>query len=373
MKRSGRLFAIALITGGIGLGTLWFWHTYPLTLASELPTSNSGLSQRLKAFAALNPVDTHAHVFKRDPTFGAMLEQLHLHLVNIVVVDDTSPRLKSLKWQIDNDLAFVRSAPGHAVFCTSFDPYKLDQPDFSQQVIKQLDENFAEGAVAVKIWKNIGMEIKKANGQYVLPDDPLFEPIYKDIATHNKTMIAHLAEPDQAWLPHNPKDPDNGYYVENPQWYMYDKPDRPSKATILAARDHILQENPKLRVVGAHLGSMEADLDEIGRHFDRYPNFAVDTAARMPNLILQPPEKVRAFLIKYQDRVVYGTDLGLMPDQDTQKTLEEWEATYLRDWNYFAKAECTDEARRKIRGLSLPPSVLRKLFHDNAVRWFPGI
>lgn len=302
-----------------------------------------------------------------------MLHQLHLHLVDIVVVDDTNPQLRSLKWQLENGWAFVRSAGGYAVFCTSFDPYKFDQPDFSERAIEQLNENFAEGAVAVKIWKNIGMEIVRPNGQYVMPDDPVFEPIYKDIASHNKTMIAHIAEPDEAWLPPDPNRPYTSYYVEHPQWSMYQKPGRPSKATILAARDHMLAENPKLRVVGAHLGSMEADLDEVAQHFDRYPNFVVDTAARMESFMLQPPQKVRAFLIKYQDRVLYGTDLGLRPSQNTQNVIKEWEETSVRDWKYFAEAETTDRQGHKIAGLSLPTPVLRKLFHDNAVRWFPGM
>ena len=373
MKYSGRGFAIALVTGVTCLGILSLRHKSVGSFARESPTRNPALNEELKAFVALDPIDTHAHVFKRDPAFVEMLQQLHLKLVDIVVVDDTSPRLRSLKWQVDNDLSFVRNSAGHAVFCTSFDPYKVNQPDFSKQAIKQLDEDFAQGAIAVKIWKNIGMEIKKANGQFLLPDDPVLEPIYQDIASHNKTMIAHIAEPDQAWQPPNPKNPDNSYYVENPQWYMYGKSDHPSKATILAARDHMLAENPSLRVVGAHLGSMEADLDELGRRFDRYPNFAVDTAARIPNLMQQSPQKVRAFLIKYQDRVVYGTDLGLMPDQDAQKVIEEWEAANLRDWKYFAEAESTDESGHKIPGLTLPTAVLRKLFHENAVHWFPGI
>jgi predicted TIM-barrel fold metal-dependent hydrolase len=78
---------------------------------------------------------------------------------------------------------------------------------------------------------------------------------------------------------------------------------------------------------------MEVDVDEIARHFDRYPNFAVDTAARMLYLMKQPPEKVRAFLTKYQDRVVYGTDLELHPWEDALKALPEWEKQYLTDWN----------------------------------------
>jgi predicted TIM-barrel fold metal-dependent hydrolase len=302
-----------------------------------------------------------------------MLRQLHLKILNICVVDDKSPFQKGLEPQLDDAWSVVRAAEGHARLGTTFDPFKFYEPDFSERAIKQIDENFAEGAVAVKIWKNIGMEIRWPDGKYVMPDDPVFEPIYKDIAAHNKTMIAHIAEPDSCWQPLTPESPDYGYYHQHPEWYMYRQPDHPSKATILAARDRMLAENPELRVVGAHLGSMESDLDEMARHFDRYPNFAVDTAARVRYFMVKPPEKVRSFLIKYQDRVLYGTDLALRPQQNTQETVKEWEITYARDWKYFADAEVIDHAGHKIQGLKLPMPVLRKLFHDNAVRWIPGI
>ena len=374
MKRSRRLSAIALVTGVGGLGILSLWYSSSASFASGLPASSSALNQDLQAFAALNPVDTHAHVFESDPAFVEMLVQLHLKIVDICVIDDTGgPRMKGLEPQLDEALSVVRGAKGHAWLCTTFDPYKFDRPGFSERAIKQINENFAEGAIAVKIWKNIGMEIKWPDGKYAMPDDPIFEPIYKDIAAHNKTMIAHLAEPDSCWQPLSPESPDYSYYKENPQWYMYRQPDHPSKTTILAARDHMLAENPKLRVVGAHLGSMETDLDEIGRHFDRYPNFAIDTAARVYYLMLQPAEKVRSFLIKYQDRVVYGTDLEFSPEKKTREAIKEWEDYYVRDWKYFADADAVDYAGHKIQGLHLPKPVLQKLYHDNALRWFPGI
>ena len=140
-----------------------------------------------------------------------------------------------------------------------------------------------------------------------MPDDPAFEPIYEDIAAHHRTVVAHLAEPDSCWLPPNPANPDYAYYKGHPREYAYEHPEWPCKAAILAARDHLVAENPTLRVIGAHLGSMESDVDQIAQRFDRYPNFAVDTAARVPYFMFQPRDKVRAFLIKYQDRVLYGT------------------------------------------------------------------
>ena len=127
-----------------------------------------------------------------------------------------------------------------------------------------------------------------------------------------------------------------------------------------------------MRIVGAHLGSMEVDLEELAQRFDRYPNFAVDTAARVVYLALQPRDKMRAFLIKFQDRVLYGTDLGYRPKGDSD-SLRDWESTYVRDWKFFSTNNTVEFQGRKVQGLQLPDTVLRKLYHDNAVHWIPTI
>jgi predicted TIM-barrel fold metal-dependent hydrolase len=329
--------------------------------------------QALQAFARLQPIDVHVHVFKADPAFQAMLERLQLELMNILVMDDTLSYRKQLEPQVADALALVRSSQGHIALCTTFDPYKFNDPNFDDESIKQIDRDFAHGAVAVKIWKNVGMEIKNRDGKFIMPDDPKLAPIYKDIAAHGKTLMAHLAEPDVAWGPPDASDPSWSYYQENPQWFLYNKPGFPSKQEILQARDHVLAGNPKLRMVGVHLGSMERSLDNIAAHFERYPNFAVDTAARMEYLMIAPPEKVRAFLIKYQDRVLYGTDLDLIATADVQESLKEWQSTYARDWKFLASDETFDSEGRKVHGLKLPEPVLQKIFRDNAIHWIPGI
>jgi predicted TIM-barrel fold metal-dependent hydrolase len=89
--------------------------------------------------------------------------------------------------------------------------------------------------------------------------------------------------------------------------------------------------------------------------------------------MLQPRDKVRAFLIKYQDRILYGTDFVFMPTDDTGKALQKWTDTFERDWKYFSSNQTIEYKGHKIQGLGLPKSVLRKLYHDNAVHWFPGI
>jgi predicted TIM-barrel fold metal-dependent hydrolase len=326
----------------------------------------------LKQFAALDPIDTHTHVFQSDPAFPEMLDRLRLHLLDICVFTDREPTFSNLQAEIDSAMSVTRGSRGHVSWCTTFDPFKFRSAKFADETTAQLDRDFKNGALAVKIWKNIGMELKVPGGDFVMPDDPVFSPIYHDIAAHHKTLIAHLAEPNSCWQPLDKSSPDYDYYSAHAEWYMYDKPDHPSKAKILEARDHLLAQNPELRVVGAHLGSMEMDLDGLSQRFDRYPNFAVDTAARVIYLAIQPRDKVRAFLLKYQDRVLYGTDLGYRPKGDSDST-HDWESTYLRDWKFFATDETVEFQGRNVQGLQLPDAILRKLFHDNAVRWIPNI
>ena len=334
--------------------------------------SDSNAKDELRAFAAMQPIDTHVHVFKSDPDFTAMLVRLQLHVLDINVAD-TQGIYGRLATELERSRNFVRGSQGHASLCVTFSPFEFQQTDFAEKTIAELRQEFAAGAVAVKIWKNIGMELKRPDGTYVMPDDPTFEPIYQAIAAENKTLVAHVAEPTSSWKALDPDNPDYEYYKENPEWHMYLHPDHPRKEVILAARDHLLAENPKLRVIGAHLGSMETDVDEIAKRLDRYPNFAVDTAARMEYLMIQPRDKVRDFLIKYQDRVVYGTDLEFLNDESTADALKEWQQTYARDWKFFATDKMLPYRGRQIRGLKLPEPVLHHIFHDNAVRWIPGI
>lgn len=356
-----------LVTAGLVLS-----HHIAASPGADDPTEAADLA----AFAKVGPIDTHAHVFQDSPEFYRMLQRLNMRTVNINVVDRHGrPYEHTFPHQFQINLTVHRHSGGRAAICTSFDPYDFNRPGFAQQVIQQLNQNFREGAVAVKIWKNIGMELRWPSGKYVLPDDSVFEPIYKDIAAHHKTMIAHLAEPDIAWkpFPRIPGNPDYNYYRHNPFWHMVGKPGAPSKAAILAARDHLVAENPDLRVVGAHLGSMETDVNQVAQRLDRYPNFAADTAARVRYLMAQPRDKVRAFLIKYQDRILYGTDDGISPTSNATEEIKSWEEEMAMHWKYFATDETFEYEGLKVHGLKLPPEVLHKLYHENAVRWIPGV
>jgi CheY-like chemotaxis protein len=107
-----------------------------------------------------------------------MLDRLHMRMLDILLVDDHDPYRKAIQPQLRDAVRVVRESHGHAALCTSFDPFRFGQPDFAASAIRELDRSFANGAVAVKIWKNIGMELKDRNGHYVMPDDPAFKQIF---------------------------------------------------------------------------------------------------------------------------------------------------------------------------------------------------
>ncbi len=362
------LTAILLGGGAVGLVS-----TISLLARPQAAPSASSSPASMSELAALEPIDTHAHAYQAVPGLADLLTRLHLRILNVLLIDDRDPFAKSIEPQWSDALAVRRLTKGRAAVCTTIDPYDFESAGFAARVNQRLNADFAAGAIAVKLYKVVGMQVRRKDGTYVLPDDPAFGPIFDNIAAHHKTLVAHVAEPDSCWKPLDPASPDYSYYKEHPEEHAYQHKEWPSKEAILAARDHLLELHPNLKVVGAHLGSMEVDVDQIAQRFDKYPNFAVDTAARINYLMMQPSEKVRAFLIKYQSRVVYGTDNVLYPPDKSDAVLKEWAARYERDWRYFSgEADVTFE-EGTTKGLHLPISVLRKLYHDNAVRWIPGI
>jgi predicted TIM-barrel fold metal-dependent hydrolase len=206
-----------------------------------------------------------------------------------------------------------------------------------------------------------------------LIDDPAFEPVFNYLEENRIPVIGHLGEPKDCWLPEDSmSDPsDVTYYRNNPQYYMYMHPEVPSYDQQIRARDNILKKHPHLDFTGAHLGSLEWSVDELSKRLDTYPVFRVDLAARMFHLQSQSSidyNKIRNFMIKYQDRILYGTDdevhdiEGITVEQSCDNLRKGW----FNQWLYLA----TDSVVNNIKGLKLPASVIDKIYFKNADRYF---
>jgi predicted TIM-barrel fold metal-dependent hydrolase len=152
---------------------------------------------------------------------------------------------------------------------------------------------------------------------------------------------------------------------------MFLHPDYPSHERLMESRDLILARYPELNMVGAHLGSLEWDVDKLAERLDRYPNFAVDLAARVCHLQVQDRAKVIDFFRKYQDRILYATDLGISGDQVSAK-LSWLENEWRSDWAYFATDSLlrSPNVEQEFQGLDLSKKVLKKIYGTNALKWY---
>jgi predicted TIM-barrel fold metal-dependent hydrolase len=349
-----------------------------LAVALSLAFGAPGSAGSPPAFEEIPKTDVHSHIFEDVPEVVAMMDRTHFRIVNVCVRGTDPDRLRRQEATAEQLLA--KYGPKRFPFASTFDLTHRDDPDYAEQVERWLSASFEKGAVMVKIWKEVGMEIKDRDGRFILPDDPRFSPIFEFLARSGKPLLAHLAEPREAWLPLDPGSVHYGYYSKNPEWHLYGKPGYPSHDEIVAARDRILERHPKLTVIGAHLGSLEYDTDAIATRLDRYPNFYVDCAARTTDLTRQPHDKVRAFLVRYQDRVLYGLDQTRSPDPERKDSKEErlafakeLEDQYRRDFRYYAGEGEMEYRGKTVRCLGLPRDVLEKLYYRNAERVIPGL
>lgn len=319
-------------------------------------------------------IDAHSHIFEDVPAFNELFRRINVRTLNVCVPGGDG----HLETMNRVALQLYRKYPELYPFTTTFDVRGIHEPGFAAKTIAWLDAAFANGAVAMKIWKEFGMEVKTRDGKFMLPDDPILDPIYAHLAKRGKPLHAHLAEPIDAWRPLDPNSPHYGYYSQNPQWHLHGKPEYPSHEAIIAARDNIMKKHPTLVVVGAHIGSLEHDLDGVAARLERYPNFHVEVAARTRNLTRHPSDKVRALFLKHPTRILYGVDASWKPhtrstpatEQQRQGHLNRLELQYKADYDYYAgKGEMTYN-NRKTEALNLPRSVLEKFYHENAERVF---
>jgi predicted TIM-barrel fold metal-dependent hydrolase len=274
---------------------------------------------------------------------------------------------------IAGTIQFHRESKGRWAWATTFDARDFEKKDFAARVTGDFERDFAREAIAVKVWKNVGMGIRARSGEYLLPDNPALLPVYEAVQKAGKTLICHLGEPDGAWLPlDDPANTEAGYLKSHPEWQMYGRSDAPSKDSILAARDRVVAKYPKLRVIGCHLGSNEEDLGRLAKRLDTLPNFVVDVASRVRYLMSGDREQTRQFVLRYQDRLLYATDFTLGAGDDA-RAAQSLQATHDREWSFFATGDTIKARDREVTGLALPESAVRKIFRDNAVRWLPGI
>lgn len=326
-------------------------------------------------FARIRKVDAHTHINTHNTRLVNFAKSNNMGLLSINV---DVPEYPSLEQQQEFTTGQLKANPEHFAYIASFRIQDVEEPGWVEKTIAGLEEAFTRGAIGAKVWKNIGMEYKDKTGDFVMVDDPRLDPVFDFIARKNKTLLGHLGEPKNCWLPVEEMTVanDKEYFTHHPEYHMYLHPEYPSYQKQIESRDHMLEKHPDMRFVGAHLASLEWSVDEIAERLDRFPNLAVDLAERISHLQYQAVndhDKVRDFFIKYQDRILYATDICV----DDAMPLETVEANaytiWINHWKFFVTDELMEapEVSDKFHGLHLPTEVIDKLYTTNFKKWYP--
>ena len=329
-------------------------------------------------FESVEKYDSHVHLNIREPGFIKQSEEDNFKLISINV--DVSSEFPTIDEQQDVAIKLSKTFAGIVNYASTFSVKNFNDDDWPQKTITYLKNSFSKGAIAVKVWKNIGMELRDRHNNFVMIDHPKFDPIFDFLTKNNIPLIGHLGEPKNCWAPIEEMSVqgDVNYFSTHPKYHMYLHPEYPGYEDQINARDRMLEKHPGLQFIGAHLGSLEWNVDELAKRLDKFPNMAVDTASRISHLQYQAKtnwQKIHDFCMKYQDRIIYGTDIIIHPTDAPLEIKKTSHDIRLRHWNFFTSDEKmrVPKVEGEFKGLKLPRKVVDKIYRTNAQKWFKEV
>jgi predicted TIM-barrel fold metal-dependent hydrolase len=261
-----------------------------------------------------------------------------------------------------------------AVFA-NIDTRSLSQDvDFGVMEAERLIQSARAGARGLKVWKTLGLSIRDASGDLIALDDQRLGPLWTAAAELKLPVLIHFADPAAFF---EPLTPDNERWRElqsYPEWHRYPTrkpgdrrdPRPPSFEELHSQFVGLLAANPSTTFIGAHMASSAEDLQRVSSLLDNHPNLHVDTAARLNELGRQP-YTAREFLIRYQDRVLFGMDTG--PDVEMGRLYYRFLETKAEYVPHSPPGAVQGDWR--IYGVALPDGALRRIYADNAARLIP--
>jgi uncharacterized protein len=237
-------------------------------------------------------------------------------------------------------------------------------PGFGVKAARQLEEDIKAGAKGLKIFKDLGLRIRRSDGNRLKVDDPELDPVWETCARLNVPVLIHTAEPQEFF---------EAIDYQNERWLelalysnrRYPPEQFPRFEDLIGERDRMFAKHPQTRYIAAHFGYHANDLARMGKLLDRLPNVYTEVAAILAELGRQP-RTAHDFFVKYQDRILFGKD-SYQPDEypyywRTFETRDEY-FDYYRGYHAFWK----------LYGMDLPDDVLKKLYYKNALRIVPGL
>ena len=267
--------------------------------------------------------------------------------------------------KLNRSLVNVKNnANGRILVFTNIDFSGIDNPAWTRTAVEQLEKDVKAGAAGLKIYKDIGLEVKDKNGKRVTVDDPRLDPIWEKCGELHIPVLIHTGEPSPFF---DPMDANNERWLE-----LKLHPDRarpssryPSWQTVMAEQHHIFSKHRNTTFIAAHFGWLANNLAALGAMLDSLPNVQIEFAAVMEE-IGREPITARKFFIKYQDRIMFGKDTWNVSEYGFYFRMLETDDEYfppLRKYHAFWN----------MYGLGLPDEVLKKIYYKNALKLFPQI
>jgi predicted TIM-barrel fold metal-dependent hydrolase len=317
----------------------------PPSILDYRPRNTLVRSETLVPKAKYPVVDIHSHTGPTPETIDRLVSEMDAMGLRVLVNLSGGSDPAAVKQKVD----FIRSSK-HANRFAVFANVQWDGAGgqgWAEKAVGDLEQAVKNGAIGLKIAKNLGISAKKHDGSRL-----------------NIPVIIHTAEPSEFF---SPLDYKNERWLELALF-----PDRRNfqegKATfdeLQAERDRMFEANPKTRYIGAHFAYYGHNLPGAAKLLDRLPNVVLEVAAVLYDFGRQPRAS-RDFFIKYQDRILFGKD-SYAPDEFPYywrvfETKDEY-FDYYRDYHAFWK----------LYGMDLPDEVLKKIYYKNALRVTPGL
>ncbi len=260
--------------------------------------------------------------------------------------------------------ALDEAHPGRFLTFALINLQGFDDDGWSQRETERLRQSFEAGAKGLKFHKSLGLSYRDRDGQLLGIDDERLDPIWALCGEMNKPVMIHTADPAAFFTPLDRYNERWHELNQHPNWLFFGD-QYPSREELLEQRNRVIAKHPGTTFIGAHFGNNPEDLETVGTWLDKYPNFVVDIDARISELGRQP-YSCRRFFIKYQDRILFGTDTT--PKADAYRLYYRFMET---DDEYFDTAESHHrQGFWMIYGIFLPEPVLEKIYRSNAAKLF---
>ena len=191
----------------------------------------------------------------------------------VKVMDDTNVRTvviltgmwgDKLQHVIDE---MVKPYPGRFIVFEQINFSKIDDPNFSQEMVAQLDDSVRRGARGLKQLKDLGLTDRDKSGKLITIDDPRLDPIWEEAGRLGIPVSIHTSDPEAFFHPTDNKNERYEELTEHPDWSFYG-PQFPSKEELLAQRDRMFAKHPNTTFVALHMANWPENLDYVSRLLD---------------------------------------------------------------------------------------------------------